>query len=127
MKQGSGSIVNVSSIHGLRAAPHAAAYTAAKGAVTMLTKSIALHCAQHGYNIRCNSIHPGYILTTQMQDWVDRQDDPEAMMAGLVAQHPIGFLGLPEDIGAGILFLASDDSRFMTGTELVMDGGFTLV
>jgi len=124
---GGGNIINVSSIHGIRAAAHAASYTAGKGGVRLLTKSIALHCAQHGYNIRCNSIHPGYILTTQMQDWVDKQEDPAAMMAGLVAQHPIGFLGSPEDIGAGILFLASDDSRFMTGTELVMDGGFTLV
>jgi len=127
MKGRGGSIVNVSSIHGIRAAAHAASYTAAKGGVRLLTKSIALHCAQNGYNIRCNSIHPGYILTTQLLDWVGRQEDPEATMAGLVAQHPIGFLGAPEDIGAGILFLASDDSRFMTGTELVMDGGFTLV
>ncbi len=127
MKDRGGNIINVSSIHGIRAAAHAASYTAGKSGVRYLTKSIALHCAQHGYGIRCNSIHPGYILTTQMQAWVDRQDDPQAMMAGLVAQHPIGFLGAPEDIGAGILFLASDDSRFMTGTELVMDGGFTLV
>ncbi len=127
MKGKGGNIINVSSIHGIRAAAHAASYTAGKGGVRLLTKSIALHCAQHGYNIRCNSIHPGYILTTQMQAWVDRQDDPEAMMAGLVAQHPIGYLGLPEDIAAGILFLASDAARFMTGTELVMDGGFTLV
>ncbi|MFV8819281.1 SDR family oxidoreductase [Haliea sp. E17] len=127
MKGRGGNIINVSSIHGIRAAAHAASYTAAKSGVRYLSKSIALHCAQNGYGIRCNSIHPGYILTTQMQAWVDRQDDPEAMMAGLVAQHPIGFLGLPEDIGAGILFLASDDSRFMTGTELVMDGGFTLI
>ncbi len=127
MKHRGGNIINVSSIHGIRAAAHAASYTAGKGGVRLLTKSIALHCAQNGYGIRCNSIHPGYILTTQMQDWVNRQDDPEAMMAGLVAQHPIGFLGSPEDIGAGILFLASEDSRFMTGAELLMDGGFTLV
>ena len=127
MKASGGNIINVSSIHGIRAAAHAASYTAAKGAVRLLTKSIALHCAQHGYGIRCNSIHPGYILTTQMQDWVDSAEDPEAAMAQLVAQHPIGFLGTPEDIARGIVFLASDDSRFMTGSELVMDGGFTLV
>lgn len=72
-------------------------------------------------------MHPGYILTTQMEDWVAEQEDPDAMMADLVARHPIGFLGKPEDIAAGIVFLAGDDSRFMTGAELVMDGGFTLV
>ncbi len=127
MKARGGNIINVSSIHGIRAAAHAASYTAAKGAVRLLTKSIALHCAQHGYGIRSNSIHPGYILTTQMKDWVAGQEDPDEMMAGLVAQHPIGFLGDPADIGAGIVFLASDDSRFMTGSELVMDGGFCLV
>lgn len=127
MKGRGGNIINVSSIHGIRAAAHAASYTAAKGAVTMLTKSIALHCAQHGYGIRCNSIHPGYILTTQMCNWLESMPDPEAAQAALVAQHPIGFLGDPADIGNGILFLASDDSRFMTGSELVMDGGFTLV
>ncbi len=127
MKGRGGSIINVSSIHGIRAAAHAASYSAAKGGVRLLTKSVALQCAQQGYGIRCNSMHPGYILTTQMEDWVAKQDDPDAMMAGLVAQHPIGFLGQPTDIAAGIVFLASDDSRFMTGAELVMDGGFTLV
>jgi len=124
---GGGNIINVSSIHGIRAAAHAASYSAAKGAVRLLTKSIALHCAQNAYNIRCNSIHPGYILTTQMVDWVNKAEDPDAVMADLVSKHPIGFLGQPEDIGNGILFLASDDSRFMTGQELVMDGGFTLI
>ncbi len=127
MKERGGSIVNVASIHGIRAAAHAASYTAGKGGVRMLTKAIALHCAQHGYNIRCNSIHPGYILTTQMQEWVDHHTDPQAMMAELVKMHPIGFLGEPEDVANGILFLASDDSRFVTGTEMVMDGGFALV
>ena len=124
---GGGNIINVSSIHGIRAAAHAASYSAAKGAVRLLTKSIALHCAQNTYNIRCNSIHPGYILTTQMVDWVNKAEDPDAVMADLVSKHPIGFLGQPEDIGNGILFLAADDSRFMTGQELVMDGGFTLI
>lgn len=124
---GGGNIINVSSIHGIRAAAHAASYSAAKGAVRLLTKSVALHCAEKGYNIRCNSIHPGYILTTQMIDWVNKAEDPGAVMADLVSKHPIGFLGQPEDIGKGIVFLASDDSRFMTGQELVMDGGFTLI
>lgn len=127
MKGRGGNIINVSSIHGIRAAAHAVSYTAGKGAVRLLTKAIALHCAQHGYNIRCNSIHPGYILTTQMEAWMNEQDDPAGMMADLVSRHPIGYLGDPEDIARGILFLASDDSSFMTGSELVMDGGFELV
>ncbi|NHN39867.1 SDR family oxidoreductase [Pseudomaricurvus alcaniphilus] len=127
MKGTGGNIINVASIHGIRAAAHAASYTAAKGAVRLLTKSVALHCAQHGYNIRCNSIHPGYVLTTQMLDWLDKQEDPAAAREQLVALHPIGYLAEPEDIANGILFLASEDSRFMTGSELVMDGGFELV
>lgn len=127
MKGTGGNIINVSSIHGIRAAAHAASYSAAKGAVRLLTKSIALHCAQNNYNIRCNSIHPGYVLTTQMLAWIDGMEDSEAALAELVAKHPIGFLAEPEDIGNGILFLASEDSRFMTGTELVMDGGFELI
>ncbi|MFV0278681.1 MAG: glucose 1-dehydrogenase [Parahaliea sp.] len=127
MKARGGNIINVSSIHGRRAAAHAASYSAGKGAVRLLTKSIALHCAQHGYRIRCNSIHPGYIMTTQMKQWVEDSENPQQQMAQLLASHPIGFLGEPDDIGRGIVFLASDDARFMTGSELVMDGGFELV
>lgn len=123
---GGGNIINVSSIHGRRAASYGASYTAAKGAVRLLTKSIALHCAQNSYNIRCNSIHPGYVLTTALKDWLNSHTDPDALMAELISKHPIGFIGFPEDIAKGILFLASDDSRFMTGSELVMDGGFEL-
>ncbi|MFA5628492.1 MAG: glucose 1-dehydrogenase [Thiohalomonadaceae bacterium] len=126
MKGRGGSIINISSIHGIKAAAHAVAYTAAKGGVRLLTKSVALHCAQNGYKVRCNSVHPGYILTTQMNKWVDEQEDSAALMAELVSKHPIGFLGAPEDIAKGILYLASDDSRFVTGSELVIDGGFSL-
>jgi NAD(P)-dependent dehydrogenase (short-subunit alcohol dehydrogenase family) len=124
--QGGGSIINIASIHGLRGAPHAAAYTAAKGAVTMLTKSVARHCAMQGYNIRCNSVHPGYILTTQLQSWIDSNENPAAVMQELVSKHPIGFLGAPTDIAKGVAYLASDDARFVTGSELVIDGGFCL-
>ncbi|MGE0665348.1 MAG: glucose 1-dehydrogenase [Sphingomonadales bacterium] len=123
---GGGAIVNVSSIHGIRAAAHEAAYSAAKGAVRLLTKSVALHCARNGYKIRSNSVHPGYILTTQMVAWMERSGNSADVNAALVAQHPIGFLGAPEDIANGILYLASDESRFMTGSELVIDGGYSL-
>jgi len=127
MKNDGGSIVNISSIHGIRAAAHAAAYSAAKGAVRLLTKSVALHCAQSGYKIRCNSVHPGYIGTTQVLKWVSESEDPDALMADLVSRHPVGHLGTPTDIAKGVLYLASDDSSFMTGSELVLDGGFCLM
>ena len=126
MKRDGGAIVNVSSVHGIRAAAHEAAYSAGKGAVRLLTKSIALYCAQSGYRIRANSVHPGYILTTMMKEWMERSGNSADIMAGLVQQHPIGFLGEPRDVANGILYLASDDARFVTGSELVIDGGFML-
>ncbi len=126
MKGRGGSIINVSSIHGIKAAAHEAAYSAAKGAVRLLTKSVALHCARNGYRIRSNSVHPGYILTTQMIAWMERAANSADLRTALLAQHPIGFLGEPEDIANGILYLASDESRFMTGSELVIDGGYML-
>ena len=126
MKGAGGSIVNLSSVHGIRAAPHEAGYSASKGGVRLLTKSVALHCARGGYRIRANSLHPGYILTGRMKKWVESSPEGAALMQSLVAQHPIGFLGEPEDVAAAILYLASDESRFMTGSELVIDGGFTL-
>ena len=125
MKGRGGNIINISSVHGIKAAPHAAAYTAAKGAVRMLTKSIAVHCGQFGLNVRCNSIHPGYIGTTQMLKWVNEQADPAAMLGQLESMHPIGRLGEPEDVAKAALFLASDDAKFVTGAELVVDGGFS--
>ena len=126
MKERGGSIVNVSSVHGIRAAGYEAAYSAAKGGVRLLTKSVAQHCARAGYGIRVNSVHPGYVLTHQVQKWIDAQENPRAVMDALLAQHPIGYLGTPEDIANGIAFLACDQARFMTGSELVMDGGFLL-
>ena len=121
-----GSIINVSSVLGLRASWHATAYGPAKAAVRMLTKCVALHCAENRYNIRCNSVHPGYILTKQTKKWFDEQPNGAELLADVVRKHPIGFLGDPADIAKGILYLASDDARFVTGTELVIDGGFTM-
>ena len=124
MKEHGGAIINISSVHGIRAAGYETAYSTAKGAVRLLTKSVAQHCA--GYRIRVNSVHPGYVLTHQVQKWIDAQPDPRAVMDGLLAHHPIGYLGTPEDIANGIVFLASDQAKFMTGSELVMDGGYLL-
>lgn len=119
---GGGSIINLSSIEGLIGDPGLAAYNASKGGVRIFTKSSALHCAKAGYNIRVNSVHPGYIWTPMVEGLT--QED-EAARQRLVDLHPIGHLGAPEDIAYGILYLASDESKFITGSELVIDGGYT--
>jgi NAD(P)-dependent dehydrogenase (short-subunit alcohol dehydrogenase family) len=126
MKHHGGSIINVSSVLGIRAAGFETAYSTAKGGVRLLTKSVAQHCARSGYGIRVNSVHPGYVLTNQVKTWIDAQENSQAVLDGLLAQHPIGYLGTPADIANGIVFLACDQSRFMTGSELVMDGGYLL-
>ncbi|NHO33776.1 glucose 1-dehydrogenase [Acetobacter fallax] len=120
-----GSIINLSSIEGLIGDPTLAAYNASKGGVRIFTKSAALHCAKSGYNIRVNSVHPGYIWTPMVQGLTGGTADQVAARQKLVDLHPIGHLGEPDDIAYGILFLASDESKFMTGSELVIDGGYT--
>lgn len=122
IKQGGkgGSIINLSSIEGLVGNPDLVAYNASKGGVRLLTKSAALYCAKSGSKIRVNSIHPGFILTPMVQNGMS-----EAERKALVALHPVGHLGAPEDIGWGVVYLASDESNFITGTELVIDGGYT--
>ena len=126
MKQsGGGSIVNISSVLGLRGAPHAMAYCASKGAVRLLTRHVALHCAQMKYNIRCNSVHPGYIDTPMI---APRLADTIGNMSGrqwLEELHPLGRLGRAEEVANMILFLLSDESSFSTGSEFVCDGGLT--
>lgn len=122
-RSGGGSIINISSIEGLIGDPNLAAYNASKGGVRIFTKSAALHCARQGYGIRINSVHPGYIWTP-MVDAVSHGKNTEKYKE-LVALHPIGHLGEPDDIAYGILYLASDESRFVTGAELVIDGGYT--
>lgn len=125
MKGGGGSIINVSSIEGLIGDPNLAAYNASKGGVRIFSKSAALYCAKAGYGIRVNSIHPGYIWTPMVQHYLEMQPDPAAAKEFLVSLHPIGRLGEPDDIAYGVLYLASDESKFMTGAELVIDGGYT--
>jgi len=125
MKGKGGSIINLSSIEGLIGDPNLAAYNASKGGVRLLTKSVALHCAKAGYNIRVNSVHPGYIWTPMVEGYVATNADPKAAKAALAALHPLGRIGEPDDIAFGILYLASDESKFVTGAELVIDGGYT--
>ena len=126
MKKTGGSIINMSSAAGIRAAPYLCAYNGAKGAVNMMTKSIALHCAAEKNGIRCNSVHPGAIHTDIIDKTLAQSDDPDALMESFVASHPVGHLGAPSDIAAIVSYLASDESRFATGAQFVVDGGMTL-
>ncbi len=119
-KAGGGSIINISSVAGLRASAGGAAYGASKGAVRLLTKSTAIQYA--GDNIRCNSVHPGVIETDMTLPNLLRDEDARQRSADRV---PLGRIGQPEDVAWGVLFLASDESSFMTGSELVIDGGRT--
>jgi 3(or 17)beta-hydroxysteroid dehydrogenase len=123
-ERGGGSIVNVSSIAALIGAPGLCAYASSKGAVRSLTKSVAMHCAQRGYGIRCNSIHPVFIETPMLEAMVRESADPERMRRGLEKSVPLGRIGAPEDVAAAIAYLVSEDARFLTGIELPIDGGF---
>ncbi len=122
---GGGSIVNISSVLGLRGAAHAIAYSASKGAVRSLTKNVALHCAQMKYNIRCNSVHPGYIDTPMIAPRLEQNVENMTGRQFLEELHPLGRLGRPEEVANMILFLLSDESTFSTGSEFVCDGGLT--
>ena len=119
-----GSIVNLSSIAGLIASATFANYNASKAAVWLLTKSVALHCARNRWNIRCNSIHPTFIRTPILDDLI-KNKDPDEVMAKLVRQVPLGRLGEADDVANAVLYLASDESQFMTGAELKLDGGIS--
>lgn len=126
---GPASVINVSSIAGLVGYPDQLAYNTSKGAVRHMTKSLAIEWAAHRLPIRCNSVHPGCIRTPMLEmaveGWVREgsipADDPWAAVAALC---PLNAVGLPEDIAMGAVYLASDEARFVTGIELVIDGGW---
>ncbi|MBI1353714.1 MAG: glucose 1-dehydrogenase [Acidobacteria bacterium] len=121
---GGGSIVNMSSIYGIIGAADLPPYHASKGAVRLMTKNDALIYAPD--KIRVNSIHPGYIWTPLVAGLADGTPEGEAALkADLDSRHPIGHVGEPDDIGWGVVYLVSDESKFMTGAELVIDGGYT--
>jgi 3(or 17)beta-hydroxysteroid dehydrogenase len=131
MKDSGGSIINISSIYGIVGSAGQAPYHAAKGGVRLLTKALAVELAQLGYGIRVNSVHPGFVGTDMVRDGL-RQAVEAGLMPGeneaiemLTMQTPIGRLGVPRDIANAVLFLASEESAWMTGAELVVDGGFT--
>ena len=118
-KTGGGSIINISSIYGIVGSATSIAYHAAKGASRLLTKSAAVQYARE--NIRVNSVHPGFALTPLTARGYQEQEQRESSLS----RTPMGRLGKAEDIAYGILFLASDESSFVTGSELVIDGGMT--
>ena len=120
---GGGSIINISSVAGLIGNPDASAYHASKGCVRSFSKAAAIECSNAGYNynIRVNSIYPG-VINTRMAD--DLKKD-EAKYKTALSWHAMGRFGEPEDVAYGVLYLASDESKFMTGSELVIDGGWT--
>ena len=121
-----GSIVNISSIAGLIASDTMPGYNASKAAVWMLSKSVALYCAKMGWNIRCNSVHPTFIDTPILDGIVaNTGKDKSVIMGKLARQIPLGRVGEPDDIANGVLYLASDESKFMTGAELKLDGGIS--
>jgi NAD(P)-dependent dehydrogenase (short-subunit alcohol dehydrogenase family) len=126
-KSQGGSIINISSIDGIIGEADAAAYCASKGAVRALSKAVAVHCAEQKYGIRCNSIHPGYVWTPQTEKFLADVGLLEQEKAKALKRHPIGFLGEPRDIAYMVLYLASDESRFVTGSEMVVDGGYLMV
>ncbi len=119
-----GSIINISSIAGLIAAHNSPSYNASKAAVWLLSKGIALHCAKQGLDVRSNSIHPTFIDTPILDPLRQRFGKAEAE-AKLARQVPLGRIGQPEDIANAVIYLASDESRFMTGAELKLDGGIS--
>jgi len=122
-KTGGGSIINLSSIYGIVSAPDVPPYHASKGAVRIMTKTDAFLYAKD--KIRVNSVHPGFIWTPMVEDYLKSQGDVEEGRKYLDTLHPIGHVGEPEDIAYGIVYLASDESKFVTGSELVIDGGYT--
>lgn len=125
-KTGKGSIINISSIAGLRGAANLSAYCTSKGAVRLFTKSVALECAMMGDGIRCNSVHPGIIETPIWGQVVPGTNEPLDLDAMSAARVPLKRKGMPEDIANAVLFLASEDSSYMTGEEMVVDGGMTV-
>ena len=122
---GGGSIVNLSSVAGLIGGHNMAAYNASKGAVRLLTKSVALHCARQGYGVRCNSVHPVFVMTPMVEAMIQGAADPDRAAAKLAAQIPLGRIGEAGEVADMIVYLASDESRFVTGAEFVIDGGAT--
>jgi NAD(P)-dependent dehydrogenase (short-subunit alcohol dehydrogenase family) len=119
------SIINISSVAGMIASGDMLAYNTAKAGVWMMTKSIALNCARSGYDIRCNSVHPVFTRTPIIDPLVALGGGGEKGESKLTRQIPLQRLGEPEDVGYAVIYLASDESRFVTASEFKIDGGIT--
>ena len=124
-KSGGGSIVNISSIAGLVGAAISPAYCGSKGAVRLLTKACAMECAQKRNKIRINSIHPGGMLTPMLEEGMAALGGGDKVRASFESMAPIGHLGEALDIANGVVYLASEEAKYITGAELVIDGGIT--
>lgn len=120
---GTGSIINISSRSGLVGIPGAAAYASSKAAIRNHSKTVALYCAQQGWRIRCNSVHPAAILTPIWEPMLGDGPDREARMRALVADTPLKRFGMPDEVAAIAVLLASDEATYITGTEVNIDGG----
>ncbi|MEM9988440.1 MAG: SDR family oxidoreductase [Pseudomonadota bacterium] len=120
-----GSIVVISSVAGLRAQGNYLAYNTAKAAVAMMSKSIAMHCTKAGYQITCNSVHPVFTRTPILDPILLMRSTPEEGEAALVKNIPMRRLGEPEEVASMVTYLASDEAKFVTGSEFVIDGGMT--
>ncbi len=122
-QRGGGSIINIGSIEGLGANPQHAAYCASKAGVHGLTRALAVDLGRDG--VRCNAIAPGWIDSDLSNAYINAQADPVGARQGLLAMHPVGRTGTPQDVGGAVVFLASDEAAFVTGQVLVVDGGRT--
>jgi NAD(P)-dependent dehydrogenase (short-subunit alcohol dehydrogenase family) len=125
MKAHGGSIVNLSSVSGLIGGRNTVAYNASKGAVRLLTKSVALHCAHKQYGIRCNSVHPTFVETPMFDAALATSRDPERMRAALLSVVPLGRPAQAVEVADMLVYLISEESQFVTGAEFVIDGGMT--
>ena len=123
-KSGSGSIINISSISGIVAGWNTAAYNSSKAGVRLLSKSVALYCAKKGFDVRCNSVHPAFV-DTPILDPIKQAFGADEAVAKLARQIPMNKIGDTDDVSYAIMYLASDESKFMTGTEIVLDGGLS--
>ena len=121
--KGDGSIINISSRSGLVGIPGAAAYASSKAAIRNHSKSVALYCAQQGWRIRCNSVHPAAILTPMWEALIGDGPDRATKMAAMVADTPLRRFGTPEEVAAMVAYLAADESAYVTGSEFHIDGG----
>jgi len=122
-KAGGGSIVNISSVESVRPGPLFVCYGAAKAAQDAVTKTVALHCGEQGYNIRCNSLHPAATYTPLLEQYLKSAPDPEALERIYAGMQPLNRIATVEEVASCVLFLASDESSFVTGHQMYVDGG----